>query len=296
MQAGFDINASVLFHRSKPIDWFEAQYNVRLLRPDFEETVVKGWIDRSEQARAELAPRLDVRYGPTDRQVMDVFASCGPNAPTLFYIHGGYWFSGDKSVYSFLGQSFAQSGINLVLLSYDLCPTVRIADIVTQIRSAIKFAHKNGQELGISKNNFSVSGHSAGGHLTQVMCATDWAAVDPTLPKDLVSTGIAISPLSILDPVRRTPGLNSKIKMAESEAEEWSPIPSFPPKTPENTRIIVGGSETDEFLRQANAYCAAYLPSKPIVVEAADHFDVVTAFGDIDHAAHKMAVELIRKA
>ena len=53
-------------------------------------------------------------------------------------------------------------------VGYDLCPIVTIADIIEQIRRACTFLW---QRFG---RRLLVTGHSAGGHLTAAMVATDW--------------------------------------------------------------------------------------------------------------------------
>jgi arylformamidase len=40
--------------------------------------------------------RIDLRYGEGPRQRLDFFAGRRPGAPTLAYIHGGYWQMNDK--------------------------------------------------------------------------------------------------------------------------------------------------------------------------------------------------------
>ncbi len=46
-----------------------------------------------------------------------------------------------------------------------------------------------------------ISGHSAGGHLAACLLATDWRALDGSLPKDLVIAAYAISGLFDLVPL-----------------------------------------------------------------------------------------------
>ena len=48
-----------------------------------------------------------------------------------------------------------------------------------------------------------VYGHSAGGHLAACMVATDWKALDPNAPADLVPAGYAISGAVRPRPARR---------------------------------------------------------------------------------------------
>src|SRR5215470_17303063 len=51
---------------------------------------VAGWTARSDTIR-QGGGRLDLPYGDGPRQRLDFFACGRPAAPTLAYIHGGYW-------------------------------------------------------------------------------------------------------------------------------------------------------------------------------------------------------------
>ena len=66
---------------------FEAGYNLRARRPDFEDTVIRVWQDSSAAARQSLDCRLDVRYGAGERQLLDVFGCGDATAPTLVFFH-----------------------------------------------------------------------------------------------------------------------------------------------------------------------------------------------------------------
>src|SRR2546423_3344340 len=61
---------------------------------------VADWTRRSEMIRKAPGARLDLRYGDGARERLDV-SPCGtPAAPTLLYIHGGYWQMNDKEPYA----------------------------------------------------------------------------------------------------------------------------------------------------------------------------------------------------
>src|SRR5690349_10389602 len=51
----------------------EAQYNLRLLRPDYETAVVPDWIARSESSRKTLECKIGVAYGASAKQKLDIF-------------------------------------------------------------------------------------------------------------------------------------------------------------------------------------------------------------------------------
>jgi arylformamidase len=263
---------------------FDAQYNLRAGRPDYEETVIPGWMADSATARDVLDCSLDIRYGEGEKQKLDVFRCGDATAPTLVYFHGGYWQRGDKSIYSFIAPPFVAAGVNVVIVGYDLCPTVTITRISEEAREAMAFIWRNASDIGINRDRMTVMGHSAGGHITQMMMATDWPAIDTDLPLDLIKAGIPVSPLSYLEPVRLTDALNAGIRMDPAEADAESPMTHHPPVTNAPQLVVVGGAETDEFHRQARMYVERYRSAKrPMdlyIVPEVDHFDELNVLVD----------------
>ena len=112
------------------------EYRARLTVPDADD-FVKRATNRSAAVRDRLTCHLDVSYGDTPKQTLDVFPADRPGAPVFFYIHGGYWFQLDKDVYSEVAEPMTAAGATTVLPNYDLCPDVTIPDIVDQVRRAL---------------------------------------------------------------------------------------------------------------------------------------------------------------
>jgi arylformamidase len=271
-------------HQTFTPDEFEDQYNLRLGRPDLQQTVIVDWSNRSESAQTTLNCILDTRYSDGTKQKLDVYSCGDATAPTLIYIHGGYWQSGDKSIYGFLAQPFVEHGVNVVVIGYDLCPLITITMISEEAREAVAYIWQNSASLSINRDRIVVMGHSAGGHITQMMMGTDWPAFSKNLPKDLIKAGIAISPLSLLDPVRLTESLNAGIRMDATEAEAQSPMINHPPLGNAPQTVVVGGAETDEFHRQAHMYVDAFgneIRSVELyIVPDVDHFDELNVLAD----------------
>ena len=285
------------FHEGHDPDWFDAQYNLRAGRPDYEETVIPGWSAASQAARETLDCILDVRYADGEKQLLDVFLCGDADAPTLIWIHGGYWQRGDKSVYSFLATPFVQAGVNVVIVGYDLCPSVSITRISEELREALTYIWHKAPTLGVNHDHITVMGHSAGGHLTQMMMATDWPARDAALPADLIKTGIPVSPLSYLEPVRLTLALNANLKMDTAEAHAESPMTEHPPITNASQLVVVGGAETKEFHRQSQIYQDKFetdmRPIEMYVVPDVDHFDELNVLADQESTFFKKVCAMI---
>lgn len=274
----------LIYHTRFTPEEFDAQYNLRAGRPDYEVTVIPGWTADSETARATSDCSLDIRYGDGEKQKLDVFRCGDAAAPTLVYFHGGYWQRGDKSIYSFIAPPFVAAGFNVVVVGYDLCPSVTITRISEEAREAMAYVWRNAADLGVNRDKITVMGHSAGGHITQMMMGTVWPNLGADLPADLVKAGIPVSPLSYLEPVRLTEALNAGIRMTPEEAEAQSPMTRHPPVTNAPQLVVVGGAEADEFHRQARMYVEKYASSdRPMglyVVPDVDHFDELNVLVD----------------
>ena len=288
---------TLTYHTRFTPEEFDAQYNLRAGRPDYEETVIPDWMARSESARSNLKCQLDIRYGEGNNQKLDVFNGNADDAPVLVYFHGGYWQRGDKSIYSFLATPYIASGVNVVVVGYDLCPSVTITRISEEAQEAIIYLWHHAKELGLNRDAMTVMGHSAGGHITQMMMATQWASIDKSLPGDLIKSGIPVSPLSYLEPVRLTEALNNGIRMDAQEADAQSPMTNHPPVTNAPQLVVVGGAETDEFHRQSQMYVDKFGNQERTmamyVVPDVDHFDELNILADPSSEFFKKTLTLI---
>jgi arylformamidase len=151
---------------------YEVEYNNRARVPE-NPAIIAGW-SRDAAAYREAHQAKTIAYGPGARNRIDLFSGKGEGALVVF-IHGGYWQALDGSFFSHLAAGLNAHGIDVAVPSYDLCPAVSITDIIGQMRTAMRELAKLGRPL-------VVSGHSAGGHLAACMLATDWHALDASLP------------------------------------------------------------------------------------------------------------------
>jgi arylformamidase len=258
---------------------YEAEYNNRARVPEHP-GVMASWVRDAAEYRAKHPPRV-LRYGPGERHRIDLFA--GGNGPIVVFIHGGYWQALDASSFSHCARGLNAHGVSVAVPTYDLCPNVSVADIITQMRSASRELAKLGQPL-------VVSGHSAGGHLAACMLATDWTAFDASLPKNLVSAAYAISGLFDLPPLVGT-SINKALGMDQASAKAASPLFWTAP-TQGSLDAVVGGNESAEYFRQSRTIVAEWgrgIAARFDTVPGANHF---TAIAPLAEANSPMVLRL----
>jgi len=270
----------------------EAEYNNRMRVPEHPQINAR-WSAASVAYRQVAKADLDQPYGPKERHRYDLFHAGDAKAPLAVYIHGGYWQRGDRKDYSFLAEELNAAGIDVALPSYSLCPAVSVMDIVAELRTCLAAIWLK------TKKHPVVTGHSAGGHLTAAMVATDWNKVAGA-PADLVRAGVAISGVFDLPPLITT-SINDLVRFDETSARAASPLLWPPPPGGRTMVAAVGGDESSEFLRQsgeiAQAWARAGLKTKYLVVPGTDHFTVVdelskpasTLFGQVAALARQSA-------
>ena len=261
---------------------YEAEYNNRARVPEHP-AIFERWLAEAAAYRA-LAARegrseLGFVYGKTDRQRIDLFWPAERGDPKLaLFVHGGYWRSLDIPSFSHLARGLNAHGVSVAIAGYDLCPAVRIADIITQIHSACMYLW---QRLSVP---MLVYGHSAGGQLAACMLATDWEALQPGLPADLVPAACAVSGVFDLRPLVGL-AMNADLRLEDDEARRVSPL-FFTPPAGRSLDLVVGALESPEFLRQsrslADSWGAAGVAVRYEEAPAANHFTVLDALSVAD--------------
>lgn len=255
---------------------FERQYNARLLVSD-SESIVAGFTEASARLRDRAGCRLDIAYGPSGRERLDVFPGAGQRCPVIMYIHGGFWRSRDKSSFSFLAEPLVKAGATVVVVSYSHCPHVTVEQIVRQLRAACAWVWNNIEEYGGDHHRFHVVGNSAGGHLSAMMACTEWPEVDHALPPDLIKGAMSLSGLFDLEPLLLH-SINEMLNLDTASARRASPI-HYKPTLDGPFISAVGGDESEEFKRQSRDLSEAWKETGASVeyleVAGRNHFSIV---------------------
>src|SRR5471030_1910704 len=223
---------------------------------------------------------------------MDVFKPAKPNKAAVVFMVSGGWISDHSMLKSFgpvVEKVFADAGFTVFEVVHGAQPRFKVAEIVEQVRTAVRFVRAHAADYGIDTNRVGVSGISTGGHLALMIAGSPdspvnaVAAISPTT--DLANWGkpgfvFTDDPqLAMFVPAL---GLDPKAPKNEVEAlaKRLSPITYVNAKYPP-TLIIHGDSDKIVPLQQAqamdHALATAGVEHKLEVISGGGHDD--TTFG-----------------
>lgn len=277
-------------------DEIDAQYNVETRVAD-----ARRWFDEfvsaSQATRDELECLLDVPFGPTRAETLDIFPASDPSAPIVVFVHGGYWRRLSSKEFSFVARGPVGRGMTVVVTNYALCPAVSISEITRQTRAALAWIHDSPPaQFAGDRARLFVTGHSAGGHQVARALATDWAG-EYGRPADLLKGGYALSGLFDLRPLRYS-WLQPMLQLDGDMVQRESPLFHVPVAAPPLV-ADVGGIESTEFHRQSQDFVAAWrtagLDGRTLTQDGKHHFSVIDGFGRVDSELTQRLVDFIAR-
>ncbi len=211
--------------------------------------------------RASAKATLDIPFGDTAREAWDVFHGPSEAAPTLAFIHGGYWQRNRREDFAILAEGALAMGWNVALCGYTLAPEATMERICWQVMRALDaLAPRLAGPLVLS-------GWSAGGHL---------AAIGAEHPS--VSAALCVSGIYELGPIRDT-YLDAALKLTDEEISDLSPIRR--PAVMKPLCVAYGGTELPALRQHSRHFhgmrADAQAPGPLLPIPGADHFRVLDA-------------------
>jgi arylformamidase len=272
--------AATLYRHFSSADEIDAQYNAGAAVADSAERL-RRYAEQSTQARARLRCTLDIRYGPTRAETLDIFPAGRPGAPVFVFIHGGYWRRFSAKEHSLVALGLVPLGITTVLVDYALCPTVTIDEITRQCRAAVAWTMNNIGAHGGDPARVAVGGHSAGGHLGAMCLEARWDE-DYGLGRDPLAAAVLVSGIYELEPLRHS-YLQPSIQLDDGVIRRNSPVFAVRPcATP--VLVTYGADESEEFARQSSEFHAAWTAAgnrgELLAQAGKNHFSAIDGFTD----------------
>ncbi|KAJ7198903.1 alpha/beta hydrolase domain-containing protein [Mycena haematopus] len=168
---------------------------------------IGAFVPLLEPRREEITKaRKTFKYGATDRHYLDVYypANTGKKHPLLFYVYGGGFVSGERTLrppadlgYGNVGVYFAARGFVTIIADYRLAPQTTYPGPAEDLRDALSWAVAHTEDLGPDADPASsfFIGHSAGGvHVLTLLLESSIFAPTPELRTHIKGGVIASAP------------------------------------------------------------------------------------------------------
>ncbi|XP_015124053.1 kynurenine formamidase isoform X2 [Diachasma alloeum] len=258
----------------------------------------------TSEMRKKIPCQLDIPYGSSDRMKYDIYGTDLPNGtPVFVFIHGGYWQECSKEFAGFGISALVAEGIKVINVGYDLCPTVKLSDVVTQIKivteEILKLCKKNGAKC------VWLGGHSAGAHLAaSLLHDLEWRTLmtERNLFQSLKGL-VLIGGIYTLRPLLKT-SYNGPLQLTEDEIQKFSfndvDTRKLPPVEGIKVIVAVGECDAPKFIEESRHYTQQLLNFVDrveyiLLRNNIDHFDIVENLPDPRFLLTKSIIDNIKQ-
>lgn len=124
-----------------------------------------------EEVSTDVRIIPNLKYGTHARHTLDLYAPAASKFPTVVFVHGGNWKTGDKTLYGHVGRHLAKHGFGAAVINYRLHPDAHYPAQVEDSAQAVSWVKRHVEQHGGSGQIF-LMGHSAGGQIVSLL-ATD---------------------------------------------------------------------------------------------------------------------------
>lgn len=243
-----------------------------------------SWAQLSSSSyEVEVVTNIVYYNGPDfnpKKHLLDIYEPKGlSSAPVLMFVHGGGWQSGDKSLYSYLGRTFASQGFTTVVISYRLTPEVQHPGHIQDVARAFAWIYRNIAQHNGNPERVFVAGHSAGGHLTALLALDERYLNAEGLSTNRIRGAMPISGVYDLNTI---PGFDSVFTSDPETRREASPVAHVDEHQPpflityaqfDYPTADIQSAELLNLLRQENS------EAQTLTIPAKDHITIITSIG-----------------
>ncbi len=254
---------------------------------------IRKYGDQSQAVNETLNSKCQ-KYGPEKRSHMDIFVPGGEGPyPVHVFIHGGYWQELSKTESTFAAPNFTNHNIIFIALDYSLAPEANMFEIIDQVKRGFMWVLDNIENYQGDKNNITLSGSSAGGHLVAEVLSIDW----PKYGYDdcPIRGACEVSGIFDLRPLALT-SVNKPLGMSEEDASQLSPLFHIP-KHACPVIFSYGENETTEFKRQTQDYMNAWQEAGHVATYidmlGFNHFDIILELNNKNSPLFRAILEQI---
>lgn len=202
---------------------------------------------------AQIRVEKNINYaGNTEvRNTLNIYHKKGEvkNQDVIVFIHGGSWSSGKKETYWWLGRNLAKKNIVTAIINYPLAPNATYKEMALASAKAVKWVQDSIVNFGGNPNRIFIMGHSAGGHLAELINADPqyFKAVGTKNPIKgvILDDAFGLDMDEYLSKAEKDDSYTDFLRTFSTAQKEWQlGSPLFYVKNIQNPHLIFYGSKT----------------------------------------------------
>jgi acetyl esterase/lipase len=204
----------------------------------------------------------------------------------IVFIHGGSWSSGKKETYWWLGRNFAKKQVVTAIINYPLAPNATYKEMALACAQAVKWVKDSIGNYGGNPNRIFVMGHSAGGHLAELINADPqyFKAVGILNPIRgiILNDAFGLDMEEYLNKAEKDHYYSDFIRTFSTEPKTWQiGSPLFYAGNIKNPHLIFYGTKTYEAIqiqseRIRKSLTTANVPVQLIKIEGKKHVPMIS--------------------
>lgn len=181
-----------------------------MIRADYDRDSRATAASMERHVHVDVSAILDQPYGAREDERLDVYfpssLPAGEALPTIVWVHGGGWLSGDKRFVAPYLKLLAARGFAVVGINYSIAPGATYPTQVRQAFDALGFLTREAARLHIDADRIVLAGDSAGAQIAAEAAAmlgdsryAEQVGVTPSIRRDQVKGALLFCGVYDLD-------------------------------------------------------------------------------------------------
>jgi len=242
----------------------------------------------SGSAQVRVQKQMNYAGNTDEANTLNIYHKKGnqQNQDVIIFIHGGSWSSGKKETYWWLGRNLAKKNIVTAVINYPLAPNATYKEMAMASAKAVKWVKDSIANYGGNPNRIFLMGHSAGGHLCELINADPqyFAQVGLTKPIKgvILNDAFGLDMEEYLTKAEKDTVYRDFLRTFSAEPKTWQAgSPFFYVKNISNPHLIFYGSKTYEAIqlqseRIFKTLKAQTVPAQLQVIDGKKHVGMIS--------------------
>ncbi|MGF1923950.1 MAG: alpha/beta hydrolase [Bacteroidia bacterium] len=242
----------------------------------------------SGASQTRVVKNIDYAGTSLSTNTLNIYHNKGSakNQDVIVFIHGGSWSSGKKETYWWLGRNLAKKNIVTAVINYPLAPAATYKEMAQASAKAVSWVKDSIAAYGGNPNRIFLMGHSAGGHLCELINAdpTYFKAekIDPPIKGVILNDAFGLDMEEYLTKAEKDGSYSDFLRTFSADPEQWQTgSPLFYVKNVKNPHLVFYGSKTYPAiqLQSERIYSVLKAQNTPVrleVIEGKKHVGMIS--------------------